>query len=151
GVDLRQEQGRDRTAGTLAHHLSAASRRAVVTRIDFYHDAEDRLAIACRLVAKAVQQKLRVVVYSPDAAIADAIDRMLWTTPPIAFVPHCRADHRLAAETPVLISGDDTPCPGHDHLLVNLHAEWPPSFARFQRLIEIVGRDDADKKQARAR
>ena len=122
-----------------------------MTRIDFYHDAEDRLAIACRLVAKAVQQKLRVVVYSPDAAVADTVDRMLWTTPPIAFVPHCRAGHRLAAETPVLISADDDHASTHEDVLVNLHDEWPPSFARFHRLIEIVGREDADRQRARAR
>lgn len=122
-----------------------------MTRIDFYHEAPDRLSVACRLVAKAVQQQLRVVIYSPNADIADAVDQMLWTTPPIAFVPHCRAGHRLAADTPVLIAGDDGQCPGHDDVLVNLHDEWPPSFARFQRLIEIVGRDDADKQQARAR
>lgn len=122
-----------------------------MTRIDFYHEAEDRLIVACRLVAKAVQQKLRVVVYSPDAAVADAVDQMLWTTPPVAFVPHCRAGHRLAAETPVLISDDDGRCTTHDDVLVNLHDEWPPAFARFHRLIEIVSRDDADKQRARAR
>lgn len=122
-----------------------------MTRIDFYHGAEDRLAVACRLVAKAVQQKLRVVVYSPDAAVADTVDQMLWTTPPIAFVPHCRAGDRLAAETPVLISADDSQGLTHDDVLVNLHGEWPPSFARFQRLIEIVGSEEADRQQARAR
>jgi DNA polymerase-3 subunit chi len=34
---------------------------------------------------------------------------------------------------------------------VNLHPESPPSFSRFERLIEIVGTDDDDRQQARGR
>ncbi len=122
-----------------------------MTRIDFYHDAEDRLGVACRLVGKAVQQQLRVVIYAPDGETAHAVDQLLWTAPPIAFVPHCMAEHRLAAETPVLIARDDAETPQHDNVLINLHDEWPPAFARFERLIEIVGRDEADRQRARTR
>lgn len=122
-----------------------------MTRIDFYHEAEDRLGVACRLVGKAVRQNLRVVVYAPDGEMAHAVDQLLWTAPPIAFVPHCMAAHRLAAETPVLIARDDAATPQHDDVLINLHDEWPPAFARFERLIEIVGRDETDKQLARTR
>ena len=75
---------------------------------------------------------------------------MLWIAPPIGFVPHCMAEHRLAAETPVLIARDAETTP-HDEVLINLHDEWPPAFARFQRLVEIVSRDEADKQAARGR
>ena len=50
-----------------------------MTRIDFYHDVDDRLRFACRLAAKAVEQQLRVLIYAPDAALAKAVDQMLWT------------------------------------------------------------------------
>lgn len=122
-----------------------------MTRIDFYHEAEDRLAIACRLVAKAFQQQLRVVIYAPRAEVADAVDRMLWISPSIGFLPHVRADHRLALETPILIAGEDSDPLTHDDVLINLDDKWPPAFSRFQRLIEIVSRDETDKQQARAR
>ena len=122
-----------------------------MTRVDFYLEADDPLSVACRLAAKAVQQQLRVVMYAPSGEVAHAVDQMLWTTPPLAFVPHCMAEHRLAAETPVLVARGDTEAMPHDDVLVNLHDEWPPSFARFQRLIEIVSRDDDDKQNARAR
>ena len=36
-------------------------------------------------------------------------------------------------------------------MLLNLHCEWPPAFSRFQRLVEIVGRDDEDRAAARGR
>lgn len=121
-----------------------------MTRIDFYHGAEDRIAVACRLIGKALQQKMRVLVYAPDKALAHAIDQSLWTAPQISFIPHCMAGHKLAAETPVLIAGDAQIVP-HDEVLLNLHDEWPPSFSCFQRLLEIVGRDENDKLQARAR
>ena len=38
-----------------------------------------------------------------------------------------------------------------DEVLINLRAEWPPFFSRFQRLIEIVSLDEQDRGQARER
>lgn len=121
-----------------------------MTRIDFYFEAEDKLQVACRLTAKAVQQKLRVLIYAPDEAEAQKIDKLLWTWQATGFLPHCMTRSPLAAQTPVLITHDpeDTP---HDEVLLNLQSEWPPAFSRFQRLVEIVGRDDEDREAARGR
>lgn len=121
-----------------------------MTRIDFFFEAEDKLQVACRLSAKAAQQKRRVLIYAADETAAQAIDRMLWTWQATGFVPHCMTRSPLAAQTPVLITHDpqDTP---HDEVLLNLHSQWPPAFSRFQRLVEIVGRDEADRKAARER
>ena len=121
-----------------------------MTRIDFYFEAEDKLRVACRLSAKAAQKKLRVLIYAPDEAEAQRIDKLLWTWQATGFLPHCMTRSPLAAQTPVLITHDpeDTP---HDEVLLNLHSQWPPAFSRFQRLVEIVGRDDADREAARGR
>lgn len=121
-----------------------------MTRIDFYHGAADKLEIACRLSAKAAGQKLRVLIYAPEDALARAIDKLLWTWQATGFLPHAMTTSPLAADTPVLISRDpeDTP---HDQVLLNLHHEWPPAFSRFQRLVEIVGLDDEDRQAARTR
>jgi DNA polymerase-3 subunit chi len=121
-----------------------------MTRIDFYVEADDRLQVTCRLAAKALAQKLRVLVYAPDGEVAAALDRLMWTTPAIGFVPHVMAEHRLAAETPVVIARGDGDLP-HDEVLVNLAPESPPSFARFQRLVEIVSRAEDDRQAARQR
>ncbi len=121
-----------------------------MTSIDFYFNASDRLQVACRLAGKALAQKQRLLVYAPEPETASRIDRMLWTWPAIGFVPHCMAHERLAAETPVLIaSADETP-PGCD-VLLNLGTECPPHFSRFERLLEVVGADEEDRKAARAR
>lgn len=121
-----------------------------MTRIDFYVDADDRLRVACRLAAKAVAQQLRVLVYAPDGEVAAALDRLMWTTPAIGFVPHVMAEHRLASETPVVIARGDSALP-HDEVLVNLARESPHAFARFQRLVEIVSCEEEDRRAARER
>ena len=121
-----------------------------MTRIDFYFEADDKLHVACRLAAKAAQRKLRVLIYSADEVQAQRIDRLLWTWQATGFLPHCMARSPLAAQTPVLITHDpeDTP---HDEVLLNLNPAWPPAFSRFQRLVEIVGRDEEDRQAARER
>jgi DNA polymerase-3 subunit chi len=121
-----------------------------MTRIDFYTNAEPKLQVACQLAAKARLQSLRLLIYAPDEAMARAIDNLLWTFAGTVFLPHCMARDALAPETPVLIA---TSCesPPHDEVLLNLCQEPPASFSRFQRLVEIVGTEDADKQAGRAR
>ena len=121
-----------------------------MTSIDFYFNAADRLQVACRLAAKALSQKKRLLIYAPDADTASRIDRMLWTWPAIGFVPHCTPHDALAAETPVLIASGEEPAAGGE-LLLNLGGECPPHFERFERLFEIVAADDADKQAGRGR
>ena len=119
-----------------------------MTSVDFYFNADDRLQVACRLAGKALKQGQRLLIYAPHAETAARLDKMLWTWPATGFVPHCAAHSRLAAETPVLIaSGDDAPdgC----ELLLNLGAQCPPHFERFQRLLEVV--DAAEREAGRAR
>ena len=121
-----------------------------MTSIDFYFNAGDRLAIACRLTGKALQQRKRVLVYAPHAEIAQKIDRMLWTWPAISFVPHCYADDALADETPVLIAAGESNAPACE-VLLNLAAECPPFFERHERLLEVVSQDEEERRAGRAR
>ena len=121
-----------------------------MTRVDFYSNAEPKLQVACQFVAKAVQQLSRVVVYVPEEEAARNFDRLLWTYHAIGFVPHCMVDHPLAAETPVVIARRDIE-PPHYQVLLNLHVDSPPSFSRFERLIELVGAADDDRESARSR
>jgi DNA polymerase-3 subunit chi len=121
-----------------------------VTTIDFYFNAADRIAVACRLAGKAVQQKNRVLVYAPEPGLAQKFDRTLWTFQAVSFVPHCYAGDALAEETPVLIcTGDEEH--GDRDVLINLGAESPPFFARHARLLEIVTQDEADRRAGRDR
>jgi DNA polymerase III subunit chi len=121
-----------------------------VTTIDFYFNAEDRFQVACRLAAKALAQKKRMLIYAPDPEAASRIDRLLWTWPAIGFVPHCTPHDPLAGETPVLIASD-AGASGDCGLLLNLGAECPPHFERFERLLEVVPTDDTGRQEGRER
>ncbi len=121
-----------------------------MTGIDFYFNAADRLQVACRLAGKALKQRQRLLIYAPESDTAARIDKLLWTTPAIGFVPHCAAHDALAAETPVLIASDEA-SPPECTLLLNLAAGCPPHFERFARLLEIVAVDEEEKKRGRAR
>jgi DNA polymerase-3 subunit chi len=121
-----------------------------VTRIDFYRYAEDKLRFACRLAAKAHSASSRLVVYSPQRDLLHDFDRSLWTFQSTGFVPHCFVESSIADETPVILATSGDALPHHD-VLLNLGDEWPPFFSSFERLLEVVGADEADKERARER
>jgi len=121
-----------------------------MTSIDFYFNAEDRLQVACRLAGKAMAQKKRVLIYAPEAETAQRIDKLLWTWPATGFVPHCAPHDPLAAETPVLIDSAGE-APAGCEVLLNLSAECPPHFERFERLLEVVGSGDEERASGRGR
>ena len=91
-----------------------------------------------------------MLVFAPEKEIANSVDRMLWTNPALSFVPHCRADSPLAAETPILITYSLETLP-QDERLMNLSQIVPPGFSRFQSLIEVVGQADDERAAARDR
>jgi DNA polymerase-3 subunit chi len=121
-----------------------------VTSVDFYFNAEDRFQVACRLAGKALAQKKRLLIYAPDLEAASRIDKLLWTWPAIGFLPHCAVHDPLAPETPVLIASD-AETPAACEVLLNLGPDCPPHFERFERLLEIVARDAAEREAGRSR
>lgn len=121
-----------------------------MTRISFLHGAPDRIQSAVQWLQQALAQRLAVLVYVPDAEPAVRLDRMLWTQPALSFVPHCRGDSPLAAETPILLT-DRLDDPAQESCLLNLSDTLPPSFSRFEHLVEIVSTDDRDRLPARER
>ena len=121
-----------------------------MTRIDFYRYADDKLRFACRLAAKAFAASSRLIVYAPDAKVLADFDRNLWTYQATGFVPHCFVNSPLATETPIVLSSSGDSLPHHD-VLLNLGDEWPPFFASFERVLEIVATQETDKALARER
>jgi DNA polymerase-3 subunit chi len=121
-----------------------------MTTIDFYTHVPDRLEVAARIIAKAHAAHGSVRVLTPDDATTEALDRRLWLVPPTGFLPHCRTDSPLAAQTPIWI-GHSLEHEGAATVLVNLHQSPPPFFSRFERLAEIVGTDPADVAAGRER
>jgi DNA polymerase III subunit chi len=121
-----------------------------LTQVFFYHGAADKIAAACALLSGAYAKKKQMLVYAVDNSVASSVDRMLWTHSALSFVPHCRADSPLAAETPILIT-DKLETIAQDERLMNLSQEIPPGFSRFESLIEVVGQEENDRAAARER
>ncbi len=125
-----------------------------MTRVSFHFNVPHRVAYACRLLRKATRQNARVTVTGPGAALAE-LDAALWSFDPIEFVPHVMLrdgqplPDRLS-ETPVCLAATLDGALHHD-VLLNLGAEAPAGFESFERLVEIVSTDEADRAAARSR
>lgn len=128
-----------------------------MTRIFFLHGAADRIQATAQWLHHVWLMRRHqpaVLVYAPEAATAERLDRLLWTQPALSFLPHCAADSPLAAETPILIAQrlDGPPFENGLHgCLLNLSNELPTVFPRFEALVEIVSTHDADRLPARER
>lgn len=121
-----------------------------MTEINFYTAVANPLMAAARLTGKAFAQGRRVRVLTPDAVATQLLDRMLWELPPEGFVPHVMLSSPHAGVTPIIVDHATT----HDgvaDVLINLGAEPPSFFARFERLFEIVGQDDVMADAGRER
>lgn len=124
-------------------------------RVDFHFNVEHRLQYACRVVRRARAAQHRVLLYSRDADRLARLDTALWTFSALDFVPHVYAGSPLAARTPVLLTTSLADGSGDGAVLVNLDDDVPPEpgslRGRFERLIEIVSREDDDRRRARER
>ena len=122
-----------------------------MTEVAFHFNAPDRLAYCCRLLRKAVSGNARVVVTGLADTLAQ-LDEDLWTFSPTDFVPHCLldADTALVAASPVILATSIGSVP-HWQVLINLGQAVPDGFERFERVIEVVGLDDDERRFARAR
>lgn len=120
-----------------------------MTRIDFHTNVGDSLLYACRLARKAYLAGQPLVVLA-EAARLRAFDEHLWTFSPLDFVPHCMADSALAERTPVVLATDLERAP-HHQILLNLGVTVPAQFARFERLLEVVGNAEDELVAGRER
>jgi DNA polymerase III subunit chi len=121
-----------------------------MTTVEFHFNAPDRLQAVCALAAQALAAGERLLIYAPEPELAARLDRLMWTSPATSFVPHCAVDDALAPDTPVLIARADE-APADVSVLVNLAAECPPHFARFERLVEVIGTEEAEREAGRSR
>jgi DNA polymerase-3 subunit chi len=119
-------------------------------RVDFHHDAPDKLRHACELVARWHAEGRRVWIHCADPALAARVDQLLWVFEHLSFVPHVRDGHPLTEVSPIRIGQHPAAAPA-DSILLNLSAHVPAGFEAREHIVEIVGRDTEDREAARAR
>jgi DNA polymerase III subunit chi len=123
-----------------------------MTEVAFHFNVPEKLGYACRLLRKAVAAGSRVIV-TGEADLLRRLDTELWTFSATEFIPHCHAasaSQQLVAASPVVLADSPRGTP-HHQVLVNLGGVVPEGFERFERLIELVSGDEADRQQARRR
>jgi DNA polymerase-3 subunit chi len=128
-----------------------------MTQVDFYimeSDSEDaRLHLACRIVDKATQQDQHVFINSDSDVVAKKLDDLLWTFSQGSFIPHriVRDEPELAPIEPVIIGLNQPPVGERWDVLVNLAADVPEFFSRYQRVAEVVDGNSLRREQSRER
>lgn len=125
-----------------------------MTRVEFHTGVADELDFACRLLRKAYHLGARVLVRAAPAQL-QRLDCELWTVYEREFIPHLRLPDGSTAtaqvqRTPIWLAEGEVPAP-HPEVLVNLDVEPPTRLQDFERIIEIVGGDDAAVRRGRAR
>lgn len=129
-----------------------------MTRVDFYvlpdKDERSRWQTVCRIAEKAFKHGQAVHVHTGDKAIAGELDRFMWTWRDGSFLPHALFDDQHVDANPdvvkIRIGYGQEPLPDTE-LLINLHSAVPEFFSRLDRVMEIVGGDDATRAAARDR
>jgi DNA polymerase-3 subunit chi len=125
-----------------------------MTEVAFHFNAPDKWAYACRLLRKAVNAGARVVVCAEQTDL-ERLDELLWTFAPLEFLPHClsNASAQELSASPIILANSITPeIRGVLHrVLLNLGQHIVNGFESFDRVIEVVTLDDADRQTARTR
>ena len=107
-----------------------------MTDVSFYKlsgNLQVALALVCQLAQKALKMNQQVLCLVADNKTAETLNKMLWDFQASAFVPHGIG----AEQMPVAITVDSEPA-DHHSILINLQAEIPTWFSRFERVMEII-------------
>jgi DNA polymerase-3 subunit chi len=128
-----------------------------VTQVDFYileSDTDDaRLRYACTITDKALQQRQHVFINSDSEPEARKLNELLWTFSQGSFIPHRIVQEELPAPPlePVIIGLRQPPAGERWDVMINLAADVPDFFSRYQRVVEVVDGNAARREQSRVR
>lgn len=122
-----------------------------MTRIDFHSNVSNKLNYVCRLVHKAYVAQARAIILTPNPETLTTLNKALWTFTELEFIPHVTIDDPLAAQTPIVLATPNTTEFPHHEVLINLTPDSPADFAQFERVIEIISKEEQDVIAGRER
>ncbi|HEX5806058.1 MAG TPA: DNA polymerase III subunit chi [Macromonas sp.] len=122
-----------------------------MTEVAFHFNVPDKTLYLCRLLRKVVAAGKRALVLLP-APLVPTVDQALWTFSQEDFLAHAlEQDTPTVKQRSAIVLASQVCDAGHQQVLINCLAELPPGFERFERVLEIVGSDEAERAQARQR
>lgn len=110
-------------------------------------DVGSRERFLIKLIKKAFSQKRLIDVRFAQQQDALRFDQTLWCVPEHSYLPHAVA-HEIPA--PIQLHGDVLVKPSKD-VLINLHPDFYPDFADYQRTIEVLDQSEALIEKGRQR
>ena len=125
-----------------------------MSRVDFYLLAKqpqlDRLTAVCQISQKIYRLGHKTQILTEDQAQARKLDALLWTFQPGSFVPHLLHSEDGQDDAAVIIGSEPGGSPPNA-VLISLKSEIPACCTDYARIVEVVGRENDEKKQARER
>jgi DNA polymerase III subunit chi len=121
-----------------------------MTRVEFFTNVSNKHEKVISLCEKALAKSRQLTILLENERDMRELKRQLWQASPSSFLANAKTGDPTAALAPILLDIDCTLL-HQDDVLINLQSETPLIFSRFRYVAEIVGVDEADKVQARAR
>jgi DNA polymerase III subunit chi len=123
-------------------------------KVEFFTGLPDKFDYACRMLRKA-QAKGMPVVVTGEPPLLDRLDVALWTFDALSFVPHARLRADAKGDAVHARSGlwlaDEAVAATHRQVLINLGPDMAAGWRDFERVIELVGVEPADRDAGRHR
>lgn len=124
-------------------------------KVTFYTHVSQPTVFCSKLIARAIRDGGRLLVWSDSDSDITRLNRDLWQAVPNSFLPHeiWLAPDEMPSETPVLLSyGTDLPTLPSDIIVLNLSPDfWSQAKSPPQRVLEIVGTSLEELADARER
>jgi DNA polymerase-3 subunit chi len=123
-----------------------------MTDVVFHYGVADKVDYAIRLLRKAVRSGSRVRVALAPTELANFSAR-LWAMAPTGFVAHCddQSPASLKRRSPVLLGTSAMSDEPGVAVLLNLTHDMPEELQRYEKILEVITTDPADRQQGRAR
>ncbi|PKO50612.1 MAG: DNA polymerase III subunit chi [Betaproteobacteria bacterium HGW-Betaproteobacteria-20] len=121
-----------------------------MTRVEFFVNVPDKLAKTVELCEKTVRKGRQLTVFTQDEAMSEALRQQLWQYSAPSFLTNAQPNEPTSVFSAIVLDSNGENLL-QDDVLINLQSTHPLFFSRFRHLVELVGRDEADKKSARVR
>ncbi|HSI43227.1 MAG TPA: DNA polymerase III subunit chi [Methylotenera sp.] len=121
-----------------------------MTRVEFFFNVPDKLAKAAELCEKAVAKGRQLTIFTADEAMSQSMQQQLWQHTALSFLPSSTPEEPTSEFAAIIVDSKGEKLL-QDDVLINLQQQYPPFFSRFRYLVELVGTEEADKVEARAR